>query len=235
LSFTKEQFPTLHRFSLEQYYELGQLGLLDRRTELLDGVIIDMEPVSPWHANIGDILSRIFNEGARGRFGVRVQYPINLGQMSQPQPDLVLYRPGMWRGQHPGAADISLVIEISDSSLVFDLGQKLALYKSAGIPEYWVVDLKATQVHRFVRRISRAKRSGTALALQHGLTLGLIYENFSPETAWEHPKNHLLTSSNVYGSRDQEPAETNCRTLQTASAAKIPEQARFGGRVYCRD
>ena len=77
MSLTKEQFPNLHRFSLEQYYELGE-GLLDRRTELLDGVIIDMGPVSPWHANIGDILSRIFNEGGRGRFRVRVQYPINL-------------------------------------------------------------------------------------------------------------------------------------------------------------
>ena len=55
MSFTKEQFPSLHRFSLEQYYELGELGLLDRRTELLDCVIIDMELVSPWHANIGDI------------------------------------------------------------------------------------------------------------------------------------------------------------------------------------
>jgi len=69
LSFTKEQFPSLHRFSLEQYYELGEFGLLDRRTELLDGVIIDMEPVSPWHANIGDILSRIFNEDAAADSG----------------------------------------------------------------------------------------------------------------------------------------------------------------------
>ena len=136
MTFSKEQFPSLHRFSLEQYYELGEFGLLDRRTELLDGIIIDMEPVSPWHANIGDILSRIFNEGARGRFRVRVQYPINLGQMSQSQPDLVLYRPGTWRGQHPGAADISLVVQISDTSLSFDLGQKLAFYKSAGIPEF---------------------------------------------------------------------------------------------------
>ena len=74
MSFTKVQSPSLHRFSLEQYYELGELGLLDRRTELLDGVIIDMEPVNPWqHANIGDILFRIFNEGARGRLRVRVQ------------------------------------------------------------------------------------------------------------------------------------------------------------------
>ena len=142
--------PKFHRFSLEQYYELGELGLLNQRTELLDGIITDMEPIGPWHANIGDILSRLFNERAQGRFRVRVQYPINLGQMSQPQPDLVLYRPGMWRGQHPGAADISLVIEISDSSLVFDLGEKLALYKTAGIAEYWAIDLKARQVHCFL-------------------------------------------------------------------------------------
>jgi Uma2 family endonuclease len=84
------------------------------------------------------------------RYRVRVQYPINLGRLSQPQPDLVLYRPGLWRGQHPGAADISLVIEISESSVAFDLGEKLALYKAAAIREYWVVDLKAKQVHRFV-------------------------------------------------------------------------------------
>jgi hypothetical protein len=86
--------PKLRRFSLEQYYELGELGLLDRRTELLDGLITDMEPIGPWHANIGDTLSHIFNEHARCGFRVRVQYPIDLGQMSQPQRDLVLYRPG---------------------------------------------------------------------------------------------------------------------------------------------
>ena len=140
----------LHRFSLEQYYELGELGLLNQRTELLEGIITDMEPIGPYHANIGDILSHLFNQQARGRFRVRVQYPINLGQISQPQPDLVLYRLGIWRGQHPGAADIFLLIEISDTSLVFDLGEKLALYKAAGIQGYWVIDLKAKHVHCFV-------------------------------------------------------------------------------------
>ena len=150
MSFTKEQFPSLHRFSVEQCYELGELGLLDRRTELLEGIITDMEPVSPWHANIGDILLHFFVTRSQGRFRVRVQYPIALGQNSQPRPDLVLYRPGMWRGQHPGAADISLLIEISESTLAFDLGEKLTLYRANGIQEYWVVDLKAMQVHRFV-------------------------------------------------------------------------------------
>jgi Uma2 family endonuclease len=70
--------------------------------------------------------------------------------MSQPQPDLVLYRPVTWRGQHPGVVDISLVVQISDASLSFDLGEKLVLYSANGIREYCIVDLKATQIHRFV-------------------------------------------------------------------------------------
>jgi Uma2 family endonuclease len=126
------QQPKAHRFSVEQYYELGELGLLDKRTELLEGIITDMEPISPWHANVGDILSRIFNEQAQGRFRVRVGYPIALGRNSQVQPDLVLYRPGLWRWQHPGAADISLLIEISESSLSFDLGQNLRSTRKRG-------------------------------------------------------------------------------------------------------
>jgi len=153
-----------HRFSVEQYYELGELGLLDQRTELLEGIITDMEPIGPWHANIGDILSRLFNERAQGRFRVRVQYPIDLGQMSQPQPDLVLYRPGIWRGRHPNAADISLVIEISESSLACDLGEKLALYKQAGIQEYWVIDLNARQVHSFVAPDYRHRRLSDSIS-----------------------------------------------------------------------
>jgi Uma2 family endonuclease len=89
------QQPKLHRFSLEQYYELDELGLLDQRTELLEGIITDMEPIGPYHANVGDHLSQIFQQQAGDRYRVRVQYPINLGRLSQPQPDLVLYRPGL--------------------------------------------------------------------------------------------------------------------------------------------
>ena len=46
------QQPKLHRFSLEQYYELGELGLLDQRTELLEGIITDMEPIGPYRDTI---------------------------------------------------------------------------------------------------------------------------------------------------------------------------------------
>jgi Uma2 family endonuclease len=51
------QQPKVHRFNLTQYYELGEHGLLDKPTELLEGIITDMEPIGPWHANVGDILA----------------------------------------------------------------------------------------------------------------------------------------------------------------------------------
>jgi Uma2 family endonuclease len=46
--------------------------------------------------------------------------------------------------------DLQLVIEVSDSTLVYDLTVKSGLYARAGIPEYWVLDLKSRRmmVHR---------------------------------------------------------------------------------------
>ena len=77
------QQPKLHRFSLEQYYELGELGLLDQRTELLEGIITDMEPIGPYHANVGDHLSH-GNAGPRcDRFGdgLRIDADMHEGRL----------------------------------------------------------------------------------------------------------------------------------------------------------
>jgi Uma2 family endonuclease len=108
---------------------------LSSRTELLEGIITDMEPIGPWHADILTILDQIFHAGAAERYITRIQQPIELGQESLPQPDLVLCRPVRYRDRHPGPADIFLVVEISDTSLAVDLGQKLNLYKAAEIGE----------------------------------------------------------------------------------------------------
>ncbi len=43
--------------------------------------------------------------------------------------------------ESPGAADLALVIEISDSTLARDQGFKKAIYAKSGIPVYWIVNL----------------------------------------------------------------------------------------------
>ena len=69
---------------------------------------------------------------------------------SQPQPDLVLCRLQRYSDRHPAPADIYLVVEVADTTLAFDLGQKRALYSGAGIDEYWVIDVQAKKLTRFV-------------------------------------------------------------------------------------
>jgi Uma2 family endonuclease len=142
---------TTHRFSVAEYYRLGELGLLSERTELIEGLIIDMEPIGPWHADVVDILAQVFTERARERFRVRVQQPIDLGPESQPQPDLVLSRLARYRDRHPGPADVYLIVEVADTTLDFDLADKRTLYAAAGIAEYWVIDVRAKKLTRFVR------------------------------------------------------------------------------------
>ena len=38
------------------------------------------------------------------------------------------------------------MVEVADSSLRFDTGEKLAWYAAAGVPEYWVLDVNGRQL-----------------------------------------------------------------------------------------
>src|SRR5262249_38659283 len=138
-------------------------GILGERTELIKGIVIDMDPIGPWHAAVVTTLTQTFIYQARARFGGRVQQPIDLGPASQPQPDLVLCRPGGYRDRHPGPADIFLVVEVADKTLDFDLADKRALYSGAGIAKYWVIDVQAKKLVRFVQGGVEQAVSGTRI------------------------------------------------------------------------
>jgi Uma2 family endonuclease len=72
-----------------------------------------------------------------------------MGEFSEPQPDLTLLkRPAefYYSGKHPEAADVLLLIEVSDRSLTFDQGVKLRIYARYGVAEYWVVDVEGRRI-----------------------------------------------------------------------------------------
>jgi Uma2 family endonuclease len=74
--------------------------------------------------------------------------PVNLGDFSDPQPDVLLLKPRLddYSNAHPNAADVLLLIEVSDSTLTFDQSTKLALYARYGVSEYWVVDVEGKRI-----------------------------------------------------------------------------------------
>ena len=79
-----------------------------------------------------------------------------------------------YRGGHPSAADVLLLVEVSESSLACDRGTKLALYARFGVPEVWIIDLQgaAVEVYR--------EPAGDAYARRERLTSGLLAPVFAP-------------------------------------------------------
>jgi Uma2 family endonuclease len=50
----------------------------------------------------------------------------------------------------PEAQDVLLLVEVSDSTLAFDQGEKLHLYARYSVTEYWVVDVNKQLVVRYL-------------------------------------------------------------------------------------
>ncbi len=141
--------PTPHRFTRQEYHRLAESHLLaDERVELLDGVIITMSPQnSPHAATIHRLLFTLLPVVGDGAY-IRVQAPIVLDDWSEPEPAIVICQPDPsdYAQHHPRADQVMVVIEVADSSPVYDQGQKAQAYAASGIPEYWVVNLAARTV-----------------------------------------------------------------------------------------
>ncbi len=139
--------PQPFKWTLALFHRLGDMGCFEgRRAKLIRGQLIEEGPMDPPHA----LALELAEEALRVAFGAgwryRIQTPLVLGQSTDPMPDIALLR-GTARGQstHPTAAD--LVVEVADSSLNFDLTTKAELYATAGIPDYWVLDVDGRALH----------------------------------------------------------------------------------------
>ncbi len=86
---------------------------------------------------------------------MRVHGPVRMGGHSEPEPDLSLLRPraDFYRDAAPGAGDVLLLVEVSDTTQRYDRRVKVPLYARHGVPEVWVIDLENRLVH-FYRRPS---------------------------------------------------------------------------------
>lgn len=135
---------TIARWTLADYHRLVEMGLFqDRRVELLNGLIVEMSPESPDHADSSTQLMPKLWSAAKGRYQVRAAKPICIPESdSQPEPDIALVRDISYRQAHPTPTDVFLIIEFSNRSLAKDTDEKREVYAQAGIQEYWVVNLR---------------------------------------------------------------------------------------------
>ncbi len=140
-----------HRITVEQYLRMGEVGVLERgaRVELIEGEVIDMAPIGTRHTATVKWLNMALINAVGVRAIVSVQDPIQLSDVNEPEPDLMLLRPRVdfYSTAHPAGADAFLVIEVADSSIDYDLRLKARLYGAHGVSDYWVIDLDGGRVH----------------------------------------------------------------------------------------
>lgn len=137
---------TVAHISVEQYEIMMEHGVFAgkhrQRVELIRGEIRQMNPIGVAHANAVDFLNEwSIRTLPRDTVRVRVQSPVLLPECdSAPEPDIAWVRRKRYT-RHPLPEDILLIIEVAESTLADDRGEKARLYAEASIPDYWIVNL----------------------------------------------------------------------------------------------
>ncbi len=144
--------PTRKQFTVEEYYQLGELGMLgDGRTELIDGDIIFMAAIGSRHIRGLIRLNRIFTRLLNDRASVVPQIPVRLNGKLQPELDLAVLklRDDDYGDLLPQPQDVYLLIEGAycntpvHTTIDHDRNVKSVRYSKAGIIELWIVDIEA--------------------------------------------------------------------------------------------
>jgi Uma2 family endonuclease len=139
---------------------MAEIGLLNGEpsVELIEGEIIHMAPMGTQHGSVLERLHSALKSGLAGRALINIQRVFRLSNITEAQPDLIVLKPG--RDYHsakfPTGTDTLLVIEVSDTTFLYDHDIKVPLYAAHGVPEVWIVDLESRCV-RFFRSLEDGK------------------------------------------------------------------------------
>lgn len=120
---------TPKRFSIDEYDQLIELGFFKEgdRIELIRRELMQMVAKGTPHTFCTTRLCRQLDRLLGDQAVVRCKDPIILPSNSEPEPDAVIARgrDEDYLAHHPYAENIFLLVEIADSTLIYDQTTKL--------------------------------------------------------------------------------------------------------------
>jgi Uma2 family endonuclease len=142
----------LFQFTVEQYERIAKAGILteDDRVELINGLVVTKmtkgQPHTAALIDTRDALLPLIPPGCH----LQTEAPVRIPNYDEPEPDLAVVQ-GKARNfvalnRPPDASEVTLVIEIAESSPARDRSDKWAAYASGGILVYWIVNLIDEQI-----------------------------------------------------------------------------------------
>jgi len=163
-------------FTVDEYYRMAEAGIIaeDDRVELIEGEIIEMSPIGLKHMSCVDRANDLFTSAFKGRALISVQHPLRLNNYNEPQPDIVVLKPraDYYASKPHTPEDTFLVIEVSDTTLRYDVNVKLPIYAALGISELWIENLQKDLL--LICRDATGKSYKTQLILRQGDSISPI-------------------------------------------------------------
>jgi Uma2 family endonuclease len=136
--------PSIFKFSVTRYQRMIEVGIVtaEDRFELLENYIVLKIPHDPPHDGTVDVANHAVEGVLPAGWFPRTQQAVVLSD-SQPEPDIAVVRGNRrsYLTRHPAPADVGLLIEVADSSLLRDQRDKTRIYARANIPQYWIINL----------------------------------------------------------------------------------------------
>jgi Uma2 family endonuclease len=142
---------TKHKLiTVDEYDRMIEQCIIDEneQVELWEGAVVPKMPKSPRHRVATRMTAISLEKIIPGGWYVTKEDAIVIWPRSKPEPDVAVIRSEFEfdTSRDPTATDCCLVIEVADSSLEDDRGKQLNGHARAGIPVYWIVNLRENQV-----------------------------------------------------------------------------------------
>ena len=146
--FTGEDFvPQPYRWTHEQFNEIGDMGLFEgRRAILVEGEILAMPATNKPHRTALVLADAAFGAAFGPEYFMSMQSPFKVGQATDPEPDLAVISGSVLDYADQDLTVAEIIVEISDTTYLYDRREKASLYAKAGIQDYWIVRLRTRQV-----------------------------------------------------------------------------------------
>jgi Uma2 family endonuclease len=139
-----------YRMTADDYYRMVDQDIIphDRRVVLWDGILYEKIGKNLPHSISTSKLVTVFARALPPGWCVWPENPLTIGIDKVPLPDLAVVRGEAddYDKRRPEAADVGLIVEISDTSLKEDEGAKLIEYARVFIASYWIINLRAHRV-----------------------------------------------------------------------------------------
>ena len=175
-----EQRPEDRHWTVEEFYRAAAAGQIDDpdRLELVHGRLNKIMQ-GDRHANLCSRLSRQLRRALDPPLFARDEKPIHIAFDGEPIPDVMFTYQEQYEGRHPFPEDVALLVEVSDTSAAYDLGEKALLYSQAGITDYWVVLVNEAAIVRHRQPTPEGYQQVTRLAGADTLSPLVV-----PEAVW---------------------------------------------------